>query len=111
MIIAGNLVISRINVLAIDTTDLEDLRVVLTTLSHGDVEVNGIQAIEAVMLLKPSALENRRLRWVKRAWMVHNIVGHPLMQFLAFFRFYRTAMAVHDLTVPKPRGIKDRRGS
>ena len=106
MIIAGNLVISRINVLAIDTTDLEDLRIVLTTLSHGDVEVHGIQAIEAVMLLKPSALESRRLRWVKRAWSIHNIIGHPLMQILAWFRMYKAAMAVHDFTVPKPRGRK-----
>ena len=104
MIVAGNLVIARRNVLAIDTSDLEDLRVVISTLSHGDVEVFGIQAIEAVMLLKPSALESRRLRWIKNAWAVHNLVGHPLMQVAAFFGFYRIAMAIHDTTVPKPRG-------
>ena len=29
------------------------------------------------------------------------------MQILAFFRCYTAAMAVHDLTVPKPRGKRD----
>lgn len=108
MIIAPGLVITRQNVLAIDTSDIENLRVIVTTTSHGDVEVTGIQALEAVMAIKPSALENRRLRWVKHAWSVHNLVGHPLMQLLAWVRMYRAAMWVHDITVPTPVGKKEK---
>ena len=104
MIHTPDLIITRPNVLAVDTSRLEELRVVVTTISHGAVEVFGIQALEAVMLVKPSALENRRLRWIKHAWSVHNVVGHPLMQILAWFRCYRQAMWVHDITVPRPVG-------
>jgi len=108
MIIAPGLVISPQNVIALDTSDLENLRVIAITRSHGDVEVTGIQALEAVMALKPSALENRRLRWVKHAWSVHNLVGHPVMQILAWLRMYRAAMWVHDATVPFPVGRKEK---
>jgi hypothetical protein len=36
--------------------------------------------------------------------MIHNIIGHPVMQLLAFFGFYRAAFWVHDKTVPRPVG-------
>lgn len=45
-----------------------------------------------------------RLRLAKRAWLVHNLVGHPLMQLLALFGCYRKAFAVHEATVPRPTG-------
>lgn len=64
---------------------------------------HGFDAIEAVMLLKPSALEGRRLKWKKGAWAFHNLVGHPVMQVLAWFGFYRQAIRVHDWTTPAPR--------
>lgn len=111
MIIASELILTPQNVLAIDTSDIENLCIVVTTTSHGDVEVRGIHALEAVMLFKPSALENRRLRWVRHAWSVHNLVGHPLMQVLAWLRMYRAAMWIHDATVPKPVGRRSRKGS
>ena len=108
MIVTPELIITPQNVLAIDTSDIENLRVVVTTTSHGDVEVTGIQALEAVMAIKPSALENRRLRWVKHAWSVHNLIGHPLMQVFAWMRMYRAAMWVHDVTVLMPVGKKEK---
>jgi hypothetical protein len=106
VIVAPKLLIFPADVLSIDTSDIENLRIVVHTQSHGEVEVLGLQALEAVREYKPSALENRRLRWIKHSWSVHNIVGHPLMQVLAWFRLYKLAIRVHDVTVPKPRGKK-----
>lgn len=63
----------------------------------------GNDAIEAVMLLKPSALEGRRLKWPKHAWAFHNLVGHPVMQILAWLRLYEAAIRFHDWTTPAPR--------
>lgn len=39
-------------------------------------------------------------------WLVHNLVGHPLMQFLALLKLYKAAMWVHESTVPRPEGRK-----
>lgn len=66
----------------------------------------GIDAIEAVMLLKPSALEGRRLRWQKNAWAFHNLVAHPLMQIMIWCGFKKQAIRLHDATVPFPRGFR-----
>ena len=105
-IVTPTCIISPEDVTFIDTSDLENLKV---TVCHRDREtvVEGIQAIEVVMVYKPSALENRRLRWVKRAWAVHNLVGHPMMQVFAWMGMYRTAMKIHDATVPVPIGKKN----
>lgn len=67
-------------------------------------DVVGIQAIDLLMIIRPSVLESRRLRWKRHAWAFHNLIGHPLMQILAFFKKYYLAMAVHDFTVPRPIG-------
>ena len=83
--------------------------------------ITGFFAIEAVMMLKPSALEGRRLRWQKNVWFVHNVVAHPLMQFVALAadlvrpfsailskRMQKTAMNIHDLTVPVSQGFREK---
>ncbi|HTM68900.1 MAG TPA: hypothetical protein VL426_06410 [Candidatus Binatia bacterium] len=101
-ILAGDALLDPARVRGVDLSELDALRV---TLRHDDgvAVAEGIQAIEALMLLKPSALEGRRLRWAKNAWAVHNLIGHPLMQLLAFLRLHRLAMRVHDGTVPRPK--------
>ena len=85
----------------VDTSEIEDLKL---TVHHGGIAsvISGPDAIEAVMLLKPSALEGRRLRWVRHAWLLHNVIGHPLMQLFSLLRMHRLALAVHDATVPTP---------
>ena len=60
-------------------------------------------AIDAVMALRPSALEGKRLRWARHAWALHNLVGHPLLQLLVWLGQTKLGMAVHDGTVPRPR--------
>jgi hypothetical protein len=102
----NNLLINPNFIDHLDLSELEDLRIVVT-LKNGKVEVvTDIPAIELVVALRPSALESRRLLWARHAWAFHNLVGHPVMQLLAFFRKYKLAMWVHDATVPRPLGRK-----
>jgi hypothetical protein len=101
-ILAGGRLINEASVRWVDISDIERLRIVVHHDDGADV-IERIQAIEALMTLKPSAFESKRLRWARHAWAIHNLIGHPLMQVLAFFRLYRHAMHVHDVTVPRPK--------
>lgn len=71
------------------------------------VRVEGFDALEAVMLLNPSALEGRRLRWVKHAWAFHNLVAHPIMQIMVWIGLKKQGLWLHDVTVPKPLGFRE----
>lgn len=72
-----------------------------------EYQAHGFDAIEAVMIFKPSALEGRRLKWRKNAWAFHNFIGHPIVQILAWLGFKRQAVRFHDWTTPVPRGFKN----
>lgn len=67
-----------------------------------------LNAIEVLMQIRPSALEGKRLKWAKRVWYIHNLIGHPIMQIFAIFKCYKIAMWFHDVTVPRPIGFKKR---
>lgn len=88
----------------VDTSMFESkLEIHLWTKHHKVFTLRGVPAIEALMQLKPSALEGRyRLRYQRHRWVLHNLVGHPLMQILSFFRLHKLALEVHDRTCPKP---------
>lgn len=101
-ILAGDLLLNVSSVQRVELGDIDRLRAVIHH-DDGVVVVEGIQAIDALMALKPSALEGRRLRWARHAWAVHNLFGHPLMQILAFLKFHGAAMRIHDGTVPRPK--------
>jgi hypothetical protein len=93
-----------INVSDIRWIDLQDLEAGLIVVHHGDqkTEITGSLAVEAVMLLKPSALEGRRLKWVKRAWLKHNLIGHPMLMTLALLGRVDLGLKIHEATVPRP---------
>lgn len=63
--------------------------------------LDGADAIEAVLLLKPSLTEGLRLKWQKRAWAVHNLIGHPGMQLLAWIGLPKLGLALHEATIPR----------
>lgn len=88
----------------VDIRRLEDLVIVVHYAGGEQAIVSGIQAIDVIMAIRPSALEGRRLRWKRHVWAFHNLVGHPLMQLLVFLKQYKLAIKVHDLTVPQPEG-------
>jgi len=90
---------------SVDLSQLGEGFVHLETFGGERETLTGPQAIEAVMALRPSALEGHRLKWPRHTWALHNLVGHPLMQLLAFVKLYKAAMWVHDVTVPKPKSV------
>lgn len=89
----------------IESADYSRIEELILTIHHNDVEtsIEGADALEAAMLLNPACLEGKRLRWAKHKWLVHNLIGHPLMQLFAIFKCYRCAFWIHDKTVPMPR--------
>lgn len=89
---------------SVNIADIEDLKATVMIKGIGPRLAEGTEVIDLLMALCPSVLEGRRMRWVKRAWMVHNLIGHPLMQVASFFGQYKLAMRLHDLTVPRPLG-------
>jgi hypothetical protein len=99
----GERLIQFVDVDDLDLSDLENEHVRITRKDGKVFDAYGFDAIEAVMALKPSALEGRRLKWQKGAWAFHNMIGHPWMQILAWLGFTRRAIKFHDDTTPRPR--------
>jgi hypothetical protein len=95
------------DIINVDISELMSETVVVT-LKDGSIEhVIGFFALELIWLLKPSLLEgNTGVKWNKHMWVIHNIIAHPLMQILAWFKLYEQAIWVHDITVPKPIGLR-----
>ena len=93
----------------LDGSNFENLEIALHLKNGRIVKVLNHEAIDIVMQLKPSLVEGKKLKFAKHAWVVHNLVGHPLMQLLAFFKLYTWAFWVHEATVPKPLGKKDKK--
>lgn len=81
--------------------------IIVTLFDNTEYEVHGFPALELVWILKPSCLEgNPNIKFKKHMWSIHNLIAHPLMQILAYLKLYRWAIWIHDVTVPKPIGIK-----
>lgn len=93
----------------VDRADYSRIEELVLIIEHDGVSsvIEGIDALEAAMVLNPACLEGRRLRWARHAWLLHNLVGHPLMQVLALLGLGRLGLWVHDVTVPRPLGARD----
>ncbi|MEX3984006.1 hypothetical protein AB4Y45_34015 [Paraburkholderia sp. EG287A] len=89
-----------------DFTRIEQLEATVTMRNGHVFEVRDIDALELAYAIKPTVVEGRRLRYARFAWMVHNLIGHPLMQVLALFKLYRFAFWVHDATAPRAKGAR-----
>jgi hypothetical protein len=104
---AGDALLPFADVKRLDLARLET-GVVAIVMKDGDVhEAHGFDAVEAVMAVRPSAMEGRRLRWRPHAWAFHNLVAHPAVQVLAWCGWKRAAVRFHDWTTPRPRGFRD----
>ncbi len=97
-----------VNINAISCIDMQEAgQLKLQVYFDGiQAEVTGLRAIDLLLLLKPSALEGKNLRWAKNAWMLHNFVAHPVMQLLALCKLPKLGLWLHDSTVPRPFGAK-----
>lgn len=101
---------------AVDLSTLEKQRYITIYHRAGEDRIEGVQMIEALMQLKPSALEGRRMQWARQAWLLHNTFGHcylaalsltglflrPLMPDTAR-KMIQHGIYVHDATCPKPK--------
>lgn len=99
---AGDNLLCLADVREVDVTHLIDYRVSVRLKDERVFDLAGPDAIELVMLTKASVLEGRRLRWVRRAWVTHNLVGHPGMQVLAWLGYPKLGLRLHDVTTPRP---------
>ena len=100
---AGERLVPLDAVAGLDIADVEAARVRVDLKDGTTLVAEGFDAIEAVWLVRPSALEGRRLRWRKGAWALHNLVAHPAMQVLAWLGYGRLGVRLHDATTPVPR--------
>lgn len=100
---AGEMLLPFADIAHVDILDIDRERALIVMKSGERHVANGFDAIEAVMAIKPSALEGRRLKWHKGAWWTHNMFGHPIMQILASLGFTKAAIRFHDYTTPRPR--------
>lgn len=94
------------SIMKIDCSKISNLIIDLYLISNEIIRVEGIEAIEIAMQAKPSIVEGNRFKFRKNAWIIHNLFAHPLMQIFAFFRAYKLAIWIHEITIPKPIGQK-----
>ena len=99
-------VISREAISEIDTARIEELILYVYTKSGACYLATDLNAIELLMQIYPAAFEGCRLKYYKFMWLIHNLIGHPIMQLLAMIRCYNLAFWVHNVTAPKPLGKK-----
>jgi hypothetical protein len=88
----------------VDCNQIENLIVEVHLVNGEILTLEGLDAIELVMQAKPSMIEGKRFKFRKGAWIVHNIIAHPLMQIFALLRLYKLAIWIHEVTVPRPKG-------
>ena len=105
-ITASDLLIPLAAVESVDMAQIEQGYVDVTYSGGQTRRAHDFDAFEIVMLLNPAAVEGRRLRFARHAWAVHNLLAHPLMQIMVWLGFRRQALWLHDITVPKPVGIR-----
>lgn len=103
---AGNTILRLADIERIDIAEMEQGRLTVFHSGGKPLVAHEFDAFEILMLLHPAAVEGRRLRWAKNAWAFHNLVAHPLMQMMVWMGFRKQAIWLHDVTVPKPIGVK-----
>lgn len=104
---AGQFVFAPSEVESLDISKLESDQIVRVKLNGSPAWIvsSGFDAIEILMAIKPSAAEGTRLRFKKHAWAFHNLVGHPVMQMLAWAGFKKAAIRFHDWSAPSMRAF------
>ena len=106
-IMAQSHLIPTHTIISADYTALETGIVTIHCENNKTYKATGFDAIEAVYILKPGVLEGRRLRWQRGVWAWHNMVIHPLMQIYVWLGYKKKAIALHDISIPKPVGFRD----
>lgn len=67
------------------------------------VNVKTPESTNIIMTLCPNALEGHEAKYYKNAWMIHNLIGHPLMQLCSMLHLTSLGIKIHDATIPQPK--------
>ena len=102
----GDLLVNTRSIRCVNCVNIEKLQATVWFTDESKLTVDGMDALQLLMKLSPSILEGKRLRWPKFVWLVHNLIGHPIMGVLSLFGLYKWAFWVHDSTIPHAIGIK-----
>ena len=105
-ILADHQIIDVRDITRVDTSRLMSDHIVTVYTREGSWTASDFHAIEVVMAMKPSAMEGKRFRWSKGTIWFHNIVGHPVMQIMAWAGYGHAAIRFHDWTTPRPIGFR-----
>lgn len=105
--IGSDRVVTECDVKDLDTSRLEAYFETSVVLKSGEVfHLEGQQALDVVMAIKPSAVEGKNMKFARHAWAFHNLVAHPVLQILAWCGRPDLGFKIHDATVPRPLGPK-----
>ena len=99
----GKSIFPTSSIQSIDTTHLVDLGQITVVHSQGVFILDEGDAVELLMLVKPSSLEGVRLKWLRGAWAKHNLLGHPVMQLVSWLGYPKLGIAFHENTIPRPQ--------
>ncbi len=99
----GNILLPISHITSIHLDDLEKTGSIIVEIDYGRIiKLTIVDSYDLLMQIKPSALEGKRLKWLRNKWLIHNVIGHPVMQLLAFFGFGKLGIKIHEATIPTP---------
>ena len=87
---------------SVDCSNYVDNGFIRVHLASRSETVSGPEAFNVIQTLCPAVLEGKRAKYVRHAWAVHNLIGHPLMQIFSWLRLPALGIKIHDVTVPQP---------
>lgn len=99
----GSRLINEDEISTIHINHLVDDDFIQVKFRDGRMEViEGMDAFHLINELAPEALEGRKAKYVRHAWAVHNLLGHPLMQICSWLGLPKLGIKIHDMTTPFP---------
>ena len=90
----------------VDCTRFAQFSEITVHLTFRSEIVKGQEAVNVIMELCPSVLEGKQAKYARHAWAIHNLIGHPLMQIMAWLHLPHLGIKIHDATVPAPREVE-----
>lgn len=87
----------------VDCTDYVSKGIIRVHLAYRMEIVSGADALSVIQTLCPAVLEGKRAKYVRHAWAVHNLIGHPLMQIFSWLHLPSLGIKIHDATIPDPK--------
>jgi len=87
----------------VEIKDYSTHREIIVRYSDNTFEIVTGDASSVIDDLYPSVLEGSYNEYGKTAWIIHNIIGHPLSEIFSLLKMNRMSKWIHDVTLPKPK--------